>query len=698
MLAGESKLPVYAFSYRLAPENKFPEAVDDCFAAYKAIQEKHPDKPVFLIGESGGAYLSFEKQFYYGTQDEPKWRQEMEVRISSVERQSVTLEWEPVVGAAIYRVYWSDTDTPAMRYKLMYEGDGCTYTLHKSTHVPQYLYGEAWTAEKLLERSEKIKTKVFYHLDEQLEALNRGLIAVKTGDGIFLGWRMLKHEVSGYCATGMKGADYRVYKNGKPMALITDSTNYLDPEGRPEDFYQVAAVRDGAEEEACEAVRAWNSGADYLEIPLEIPQGGMTPAGERYTYSANDMSVGDIDGDGEYEYFVKWDPSNSHDVSHKGYTGNCYIDCYKLDGRLLWRLDMGANIRAGAHYTQFMVYDFDGDGRAEISVKTAPGTKITRYDESGRAVSERCITMPEADRRAGYAHTDHYACSAEEYYEYIVERFRTWRQHPEVKNGNWPDTLEECFGIQRRYEYPLSDREARELTDYFMDVYAPSRSERNDLRHFEGFIFRGPEYLTMFSGEGEELETIPFPIPREDDGLLWGDYAWKRIEPCNRVDRFLSCVGYLDGDGCHEIIYGAATIDHDGSLLYSSQDRMPDGELRRLGHGDAMQAARIDPDRPGMEIFNVFEGGEDVPYGYALRDGETGEVLFGERARGGSGPLHDRGCGRGGQRASGMGCGSQGLQGQSAGGAGPGHQCQHPLGGGSDDTDHRRGGLFKRRT
>ena len=634
MLAGESKLPVYAFSYRLAPENKFPEAVDDCFAAYKAIQEKHPDKPVFLIGESGGAYLCFEKQFYYGTQDEPKWRQEMEVRISSVERQSVTLEWEPVVGAAIYRVYWSDTDTPAMRYKLMYEGDGCTYTLHKSTHVPQYLYGEAWMAERLLERSEKIKTKVFYHLDEQLEALNRGLIAVKTGDGIFLGWRMLKHEVSGYCATGMKGADYRVYKNGKPLALITDSTNYLDPEGRPEDFYQVAAVRDGAEEEACEAVRAWNSGADYLEIPLEIPQGGMTPAGERYTYSANDMSVGDIDGDGEYEYFVKWDPSNSHDVSHKGYTGNCYIDCYKLDGRLLWRLDMGANIRAGAHYTQFMVYDFDGDGRAEISVKTAPGTKITRYDESGRAVSERCITMPEADRRAGYAHTDHYACSAEEYYEYIVERFRTWRQHPEVKNGNWPDTLEECFGIQRRYEYPLSDREARELTDYFMDVYAPSRSERNDLRHFEGFIFRGPEYLTMFSGEGEELETIPFPIPREDDGLLWGDYAWKRIEPCNRVDRFLSCVGYLDGDGCHEIIYGAATIDHDGSLLYSSQDRMPDGELRRLGHGDAMQAARIDPDRPGMEIFNVFEGGEDVPYGYALRDGETGEVLFGERARG----------------------------------------------------------------
>ncbi len=93
------------------------------------------------------------------------------------------------------------------------------------------------------------------------------------------------------------------------------------------------------------------------------------------------MSVGDVDGDGEYEFFVKWDPSNSQDVSIKGYTGKCFIDCYKLSGRLLWRLDMGVNIRAGAHYTQFMVYDFDGDGKAEMSVKTAPGTCMTTYRE-----------------------------------------------------------------------------------------------------------------------------------------------------------------------------------------------------------------------------------------------------------------------------------------------------------------------------
>src|SRR5690606_15953897 len=93
----------------------------------------------------------------------------------------------------------------------------------------------------------------------------------------------------------------------------------------------------------------------YLNIPLQVPEGGVTLSGESYSYAPNDASVGDVDGDGEYEIFLKWDPSNAHDNSHKGYTGHVYIDCYKLDGTLLWRIDLGKNIRAGAHYTQFMV-------------------------------------------------------------------------------------------------------------------------------------------------------------------------------------------------------------------------------------------------------------------------------------------------------------------------------------------------------
>ncbi len=633
----------------------------------------------------------------------------MKISVKEIGKKSVTVQWDPLTGADSYALYWADADTPGMKYKKIGETNDCFLTVKKSTHIHQYLYMEAYKGGQLLEKSEIFQTPVYYQLKEQLEKLNRGLVAVKTEEGVFLSWRMLLEEVSGYNATGMTGTDYVLYRNGEKIATVTDSTNYLDHSGSPEDSYTVAACRDGVESKLCEAVKAWESGTNYLEISLQKPEGGVTPAGQAYEYSANDMSIGDVDGDGEFEYFVKWDPSNSHDVSHKGYTGNCYIDCYKLDGRLLWRLDMGVNIRAGAHYTQFIVYDFDGDGKAEMSVKTAPGTKMIRYDETGKVVSEKYITMPQTDVAAGYSNEDNYVCSAKDYYEYLTELFKGWRQHGEVRNGHWPDTLEECFGIPVKYNYPLSDEDARELVDYFLDVYAPSRSDKNDLRNFEGFIFKGPEYLTMFSGEGEELETIAFPVPREDDGLMWGDYSWLRIEPCNRVDRFLSGVGYLDGerpyliicrgyytratitaydffegkhreyfkvdsgyvtmrnpfagsaadaelgtdtvygcivgqgdhslsvadvdgDGCHEIVYGAAVIDHDGKLLYSSKDLMPDGRMQYLGHGDSMHVANIDPDKPGLEIFNVFEEGSSVPYGWAMRDAETGEVLFGEPA------------------------------------------------------------------
>lgn len=633
----------------------------------------------------------------------------VKISVGNIDKKYIAIQWEPAAEADSYAVYWADADTPGMRYKKMGETGECTYTLKKSPHIHHYVYVEALKGGISVERSETLKTPVHYRLQEQLEKLNRGLIAVRTEKGIFLSWRMLLDEVRGYDATGMTGTDYVVYRNGERLALVTDSTNYLDGDGGMEDSYCVAAYRDGAEQETCGAVKAWKTGTNYLEIPMQVPAGGVTPAGQAYEYSVNDMSIGDVDGDGELEYFVKWDPSNSRDVSQKGYTGNCYIDCYKLDGRLLWRLDMGVNIRAGAHYTQFIVYDFDGDGRAEMSVKTAPGTKMIRYDEKGNVISEKYITMPGEHIRAGYSNEDNYVCSAEDYYEYLTELFQGWRNHREVKAGQWPDTLEECFGIPKEYAYPLSDEDAKKLVDYFMDVYAPSRSEKNELRKFEGFIFKGPEYLSMFSGDGEELETICFPVPREDDGLMWGDYAWNRMEPCNRVDRFLSCVGYLDGerpyliicrgyytrttitaydffegrhreyfradsgyvpmrnpfrrsaddarwgtdpvygciagqgnhsmavadvdgDGCHEIIYGAAAIDHDGSLLYSSVGVMPDGSVRNLGHGDSMHVAKINPDRPGLEIFNVFEEGKSVPYGWALRDAQTGEVLFGEPA------------------------------------------------------------------
>ncbi len=543
----------------------------------------------------------------------------------------------------------------------------------------------------------------------QLEYLDRGLIAVPTSEGVFLSWRLLANEVTGNTEEGLTGANFNVYRDGTLIATVEDSTNYLDREGTGVSQYRVTSVVDGREVDKSVSVTPWDHA--YYDLPLQKPADGVTPAGEEYTYSANDMSVGDVNGDGQYEFFVKWDPSNSKDVSQKGYTGNVYIDCYTFDGTLLYRIDLGVNIRAGAHYTQFLVYDFDGDGLAELMFKTAPGTKVIKYDQHGNVMSEKYITMPQEDIEAGFSHSDDYRMNSEDYYRHLVRVFMNWHEHEEVVKGHWPETLEECFGIEKQYDYPLTREDAEELVDYFMDVYAPSRSSRNDLRTFEGFILDGPEYLTVFDGTtGDELETIPYKPGRYDDGLMWGDYAMSRIEPGNRVDRFLAGVAYLDGekpyavfargyytrttlvsyswdgkhlkehwyvdsgwtpmtnpfndsphgrdgtdpefgtittqgnhslsvadvddDGKHEIVYGSATIDHDGSLLYSSMDVMPPesadpGTVARLGHGDALHVADIDPARPGLEIFGVHEGGVWAPYGYSLRDARTGEVIYG---------------------------------------------------------------------
>ncbi|WP_236567816.1 MULTISPECIES: rhamnogalacturonan lyase [unclassified Nocardiopsis] len=539
----------------------------------------------------------------------------------------------------------------------------------------------------------------------QLERLDRGLVAVQAQEGVFLSWRLLASEVGGHTDSGLRGPAFRVHRDGRVVAVVRDSTNFLDTGGNADSEYRVVPVprgRPGVGPEGEAAV--WSEG--HHDLPLRKPEGGTTPAGEDYGYTANDVSVGDVDGDGQYEFVVKWDPTNSKDVSQKGYTGTTYVDTYTLDGELLHRIDLGVNVRAGAHYTQFLVYDFDGDGRSEIMLKTAPGTRTLAADGTASHV-----TMPAEDVEAGYTHDDDYRMSSQDYYEHLVEVFLGWHGHPEVTAGNWPVTLEEALGEEPRYDYPLTRADAEALADFFIDEYAPARSARNDLRDFEGFVVHGPEYLTVFDGlTGAELDTVRYEPGRGDDGLLWGDYAMARIEPGNRVDRFLAGVAYLDGerpsavfargyytrsavvaydfdgeslhkrwtadsghvpmdnpfdaaphggagtdpetgtlagqgfhslaaadvdgDGRQEIVYGAATLDDDGSLLYSSHDHGPPqsavpGEYVKLGHGDAMHVGDLDPAREGLEIWSVHEGGRYAPYGFAMRDAATGEVLFG---------------------------------------------------------------------
>lgn len=527
---------------------------------------------------------------------------------------------------------------------------------------------------------------------------DRGLIAVPVEQGIYLGWQLFRAEVTGATPDSLTGPTFTLLRDGEPIAEIADSTNYIDPDGTADSRY---AIRTG--DETTPEVAPWD--AAYLSIPLDPPPEGVTPSGDSYSYVANDASVGDLDGDGVLDIVLKWDPTNSRDVSLRGYTGHAYLDAYKLDGTRLWRMDLGPNIRAGAHYTQFVVADFDGNGRAEVMLKTAPGSR----DGTGAFVP----VLPE-DAAAGVRDDDDYRLSASGYRDHLATMFEGWTDHPEVTSGRWPATVEQALGREPAFDSPLSRGDAEALADWFITDHAPARSDRNRLDEFEGFVVHGPEYLSVFDGAtGAELDTVAYTPPRGDDGLMWGDYAMSRIEPANRVDRFLAVPAYLDGpdqsasgifargyytrstlvaydwdgsalslrwfadsghvpmdnpfdasphgqpgsdpvmgvianqgfhymspadvdgDGAQEIIYGGATIDHDGSLLYSTFATLPEGSANPgakvpLGHGDAMHVTDIDPSRPGLEIYTVHENGRHGPYGHVLRDAATGEVLWGE--------------------------------------------------------------------
>lgn len=429
----------------------------------------------------------------------------------------------------------------------------------------------------------------------QREDLGRGVIAIrKDASTVSVSWRYLSSDPM---QTG-----FNIYRNGKKItAKPVQTATYYEDEYQDDDAatYEVRPVVKGKETGKKNGTYTLPAHAPtgYLPIALNKPADGVTPAGDTYTYQPNDASIGDVDGDGEYEIILKWDPSNSHDNSHDGYTGNVLVDCYRLNGEQLWRIDLGKNIRAGAHYTQFMVYDLDHDGKAEVVIRTADGT----VDGKGNVIG---------DATADYR-----------------------------EPGEW---------------YTPRKRKGQTET--------PAQQLR-----YQGRIFKGKEYLTVFSGlTGEALQSVDY-IPQRGNMKAWGD------ERANRSDRFLACVAYLDGvhpsvvmcrgyytrivlaafrwdgkalthqwtfdtdepgnekfagqgnhnlriadvdgDGCDEIVYGSMTVDHDGKGLYSTG----------LGHGDALHLTQFDPENPKLQVWACHENKKD---GSTLRDAATGEILF----------------------------------------------------------------------
>lgn len=461
--------------------------------------------------------------------------------------------------------------------------------------------------------------------ESQMEKLTRGVISVPSsnGNGRFISWR--------FFGTDTDQTSFDILKDGNTLiSNIIDKTNYLDLTGLPNSEYQIVTKVNGEVVETSEVSENWSNA--YKTLQLDRPEGGTNKSGS-YTYSPNDCSVGDIDGDGEYELFVKWDPSNSQDNSNSGYTGNVYIDCYRMDGTKLWRIDLGPNIRAGAHYTQFMVYDFDGDGKAEMMLKTGPGSKDSAGDYVSAAADDEEITG--VDNTKDWRDSNGKVTGGQEWLT-VFDGETGKAIHTVFYRPNRAPNSDATpkWGGAPGWTFNWDDRSGKTDTSY------GNRGERylGAVAYLDGpdsnpsaIFSRGYytyAYVWAVDFDGSKLTTKWLSAsPSKSKVILYdadGKVGEKTYSSSTRGSGSRTMYGNgnhnlsiadVDGDGCDEIIWGSAALDNDGWVIYGTG----------YGHGDAIHLSDLIPNRPGLEVFEVHE---ESPYGWDLHDAATGEIIY----------------------------------------------------------------------
>ncbi len=406
-----------------------------------------------------------------------------------------------------------------------------------------------------------------------IEWLDRGLVAVKTSSGVFLSWRVL--------GTDPSDIGFNLYRDGTKVnaSPITTCSNYTDASGSTSSTYTVKPVINGVENSVGGTAKVWSS--QSLTIKLN------RPTSSNCTYSPNDCSVGDVDGDGQWEIILKWDPSNSQDNSKSGKTDKVYLDCYELDGTQRWRIDLGYNIRAGAHYTQFLVGDYDGDGKAEVVCKTAPGTKDGKgnYLSKGPAAS--------ADHSKVYRNSKGYILTGPEYLT--------------IFNGLTGQEISTVdFNPGRGTVSSWGDSYGNRC-DRFLATNAYLGNNNNpSIVYVRGYYTRMAVTAWDFNGSTLSQRWYYNAATSGKEGYGQGNHN-------------LAC-GDVDNDGYDEIIHGACAIDHNGKFMYRTG----------LGHGDAMHFGDLNPDRNGLEVFCVHEE-KSAAYGYEYHDARTGTIIGGAK-------------------------------------------------------------------
>ncbi|KUM85658.1 rhamnogalacturonan lyase [Streptomyces pseudovenezuelae] len=385
----------------------------------------------------------------------------------------------------------------------------------------------------------------------QVEKLDRGVVSVHTGSGNLVSWRWL--------GTDPNDVSFNVYRAGTKVnsAPVTGSTNWFHSGAPAEADYTVRAIVGGVEQ--ADSVHAVQLRGGYKDVPISPPAGGTTPDGVAYTYEANDASVADLDGDGALDFVLKWQPTNAKDNSQSGYTGNTILDGVKLDGTRLWRIDLGRNIRSGAHYTQFQAYDYDGDGKAEVAMKTADGT----VDGTGAVIGSAS-----ADHR----NSSGYVLSGPEYLTMF--------------NGQTGKAMQSVDYVPARGTVSSWGDSYGNRVDRFLAGTAYLDGARPSLVMARGYYTRTVIAAWDWRG-GAFTRRWTFDTNSSTNSGKGYD---------GQGSHSLS-VGDVDGDGKDEIVYGAMAVDDNGNGLWTT----------KTGHGDAQHLGDLDPSHPGLEYFKVSE-------------------------------------------------------------------------------------------
>ena len=434
----------------------------------------------------------------------------------------------------------------------------------------------------------------------------RGLVAIKADKGIFVSWRALSEDD--------ENTVYVLKREGK-VVYEGSKTCFNDTKGKAGQKYTLSVS--GVVTDETKAAKK-----DYYELELLCPEDQTMPNLLVTKYSANDMSVGDLDGDGELELIVKWYPDNAQDNAHDGYTGTTIIDGYDIDYKtmtasLMWRIDLGINIRSGAHYTQFQVWDYDGDGKAEIICKTADGT--TTYDrnlnETGYVGAVSMASL--STRKKGTPETYDFR-----QFDGRLGRIVLGQEYLTAFDGATGQIIDTVEYVPERGPY---DETKKRYDTSRWGVDAKGRAaEKND-----GYANRADRFLagTAYLDEGSACAVFCrgyygrscITAWKLIDGKLtmkWAFDATAEGQYAGQGNHQLS-INDVDNDGFDEIIYGALCLDNNGEVLYSTG----------LGHGDAMHVSDWNNDGK-LEVFSVHED-TSAEYGLELHDALTGEILWG---------------------------------------------------------------------